>query len=227
MNEYAQRLGMRSTHYDDVDGLPEPQTLHHRPRPGDAAVALIRDFPQYYYIFRHEDFTWNHIKQRNRDSLLWTDPSVDGLKTGHTDAAGYCLIASAQRKGMRLVSVVLHAPKWNSRESDSEALLNYGFNFFETEQVATAQRARFSSPASTSPRRAMPPSARRATSTSRWCAARRPACATSAALDQHAARRAAGGRQRGRRADGRPTAMDRSSGASRSSPWRRSRPAAC
>jgi serine-type D-Ala-D-Ala carboxypeptidase (penicillin-binding protein 5/6) len=139
MNQYAQRLGLRSTHYDDVDGLPEPEHYTTARDLAALTVALIRDFPQYYFIFKIKTFTWDHITQRNRVSLLWTDPSVDGLKTGHTDAAGFCMIASAQRKGMRLVTVVLRAPSWNARLSDSEALLNYGYNFFETEQVATAQ----------------------------------------------------------------------------------------
>ncbi len=139
MNEYAQRLGLKSTHYEDVDGLPMPG---HYTTARDLATLtrdLIHDFPQYYFIFKIKKFTWDHITQRNRVTLLWTDPSVDGLKTGHTKAAGYCLIASADRKGMRLVSVVLHAPSWDARLSDSEALLNYGFNFFETEKVATAR----------------------------------------------------------------------------------------
>lgn len=139
MNEYARRLGLKSTHYDDVDGLPEPDHFTTARDLSTLTVALIRDFPQYYYIFKIKDFTWDHIKQPNRNGLLWTDPSVDGLKTGHTEAAGYCLIASAERHGMRLVSVVLDAPKWHSREADSEALLNYGYNFFETEKVATAR----------------------------------------------------------------------------------------
>jgi D-alanyl-D-alanine carboxypeptidase (penicillin-binding protein 5/6) len=141
MNEYAQRLGLKSTHYDDVDGLPEPDHYTTARDLATLTVALIRDFPQYYYVFRMRDFTWDRIKQPNRNGLLWTDPSVDGLKTGHTEAAGYCLIASAQRHGMRLVSVVLDAPKWHSREADSEALLNYGYNFFETQKVATARAA--------------------------------------------------------------------------------------
>jgi serine-type D-Ala-D-Ala carboxypeptidase (penicillin-binding protein 5/6) len=139
MNADAQRLGLKSTHYDDVDGLPEPGHYSTARDLAALTVALIRDFPQYYFIFRIKTFTWDHITQRNRVSLLWTDPSVDGLKTGHTDAAGYCLVASAQRKGMRLVSVVLHAPSWNGRLADSEALLNYGFNFFATEQVVAAR----------------------------------------------------------------------------------------
>jgi len=139
MNEYARRLGLKSTHYDDVDGLPQPDHYTTARDLATLTVALIRDFPQYYYIFRIKDFTWDHIKQPNRNGLLWTDASVDGLKTGHTEAAGYCLIASAQRHGMRLVSVVLDAPKWHSREADSEALLNYGYNFFQTEKVVTAR----------------------------------------------------------------------------------------
>jgi len=141
MNEYAQRLGMKSSHFVDVDGLPDPQHYTTARDLATVANALIRDFPQYYYIFGMKDFTWNHIKQPNRNGLLWTDPSVDGLKTGHTDEAGYCLIASAKRNGTRLVSVVLKAPKWHSREADSEALLNYGFNFFQTEKIATARAA--------------------------------------------------------------------------------------
>jgi serine-type D-Ala-D-Ala carboxypeptidase (penicillin-binding protein 5/6) len=139
MNEYARRLGMRSSHFADVDGLPDPQHYTTARDLATVANALVRDFPEYYYIFGMKDFTWNHIKQPNRNGLLWTDPSVDGLKTGHTDEAGYCLIASARRNGMRLVSVVLDAPKWHSREADSEALLNYGFNFFQTEKVASAR----------------------------------------------------------------------------------------
>jgi len=141
MNEYAQRLGLKSSHFVDVDGLPDPQHYTTARDLATVANALIRDFPQYYYIFGIKDFTWNNIKQPNRNGLLWTDPSVDGLKTGHTDEAGYCLIASARRNGTRLVSVVLKAPKWASREKDTEALLNYGFNFFQTQRIATAHAA--------------------------------------------------------------------------------------
>ncbi len=139
MNEYAARLGLRSTHYADVNGLPVPD--HHTTARDLATLtaAIIRDFPQYYPIFKIKKFTWDNITQRNRVTLLWTDPSVDGLKTGYTKAAGYCLIASAQRHGMRLISVVLGAKSWNARLRDSEALLNYGYSFFRTEQVATAR----------------------------------------------------------------------------------------
>jgi D-alanyl-D-alanine carboxypeptidase (penicillin-binding protein 5/6) len=141
MNEYAQRLGMKSSHFVDVDGLPDPQHYTTARDLATVSAALIRDFPQYYYIFGMKDFTWNHIKQPNRNGLLLTDHSVDGLKTGHTDSAGFCLIASADRNGTRLVSVVLKAPTWHSREADTEALLNYGYNFFETQKVATARAA--------------------------------------------------------------------------------------
>ncbi len=139
MNEYAARLGLHSTHYADVNGLPVPD--HHTTARDLATLtaAIIRDFPQYYSIFKIKKFTWDHITQRNRVTLLWTDPSVDGLKTGYTKAAGYCLIASAVRHGMRLISVVLGAPSWNARLRDSEALLNYGYSFYRTELVATAR----------------------------------------------------------------------------------------
>ena len=138
MNDYARRLGLHSTHYEDVDGLPVPDHYTTARDLSELAIDLLRDFPRYRFIFKIKKFTWDHITQRNRVSLLWTDPSVDGLKTGHTEAAGYCLIASADRKAMRLISVVLHAPSWDARLSDSEALLNYGFNNFETEKVVTA-----------------------------------------------------------------------------------------
>lgn len=138
MNVYAQRLGMKATHFDNSDGLPSPT---HYTTAHDMAIlanALIRDFPEYYYLFSLREFTWNKIKQPNRNGLLESDPSVDGLKTGHTDSAGYCLVTSAHRNGMRLVSVVMGAPSTRAREDASEALLNYGYTFFETKHVITA-----------------------------------------------------------------------------------------
>ncbi len=132
MNGYAQRLGMRGTHFEDSSGLPSP---NHYSTARDLATlsrALIRDFPEYYGTFAVREFTWNNIRQENRNGLLERDPSVDGIKTGHTDTAGYCLISSAMRSGMRLISVVLGSPSVQARESGSAALLNYGFNFFET-----------------------------------------------------------------------------------------------
>ncbi len=139
MNDYAKRLGLNSTHYEDVDGLPKPDHYTTARDLATLASDIIRDFPQYYFIFKIKKFTWDHITQRNRVSLLWTDPSVDGMKTGYTDAAGYCMVTSADRHGMRLVTVVLGAPSWDGRVDDSEALLNYGYNFYENENVAAAR----------------------------------------------------------------------------------------
>ncbi len=138
MNGYAQRLGMRGTHFEDSSGLPGP---NHYSTARDLATlsrALIREFPQYYGTFAIREFTWNNIRQENRNGLLERDPTVDGIKTGHTDTAGYCLISSALRSGMRLISVVLGSPSVQARESGSAALLNYGFNFYETVPVKKA-----------------------------------------------------------------------------------------
>ena len=139
MNDYAHRLGLNSTHYEDVDGLPKPDHYTTARDLATLASDIIRDFPQYYFIFKIKTFTWDHITQRNRVTLLWTDHSVDGMKTGYTDAAGYCMVVSAERNGMRLVSVVLGAPSWNGRVSDSQALINYGYNFYENENVEAAR----------------------------------------------------------------------------------------
>ena len=139
MNGYAQRLGMHGTHFVDASGLPSPE---HYSTARDLAIlarAIIRDFPEYYSLYSLREFTWNNIRQENRNGLLARDPSVDGLKTGHTETAGYCLISSAQRAGMRLVSVVLGAPSVPAREAGSAALLNYGYNFYET---VTLRKAR-------------------------------------------------------------------------------------
>jgi D-alanyl-D-alanine carboxypeptidase (penicillin-binding protein 5/6) len=132
MNAYARRLGMPNTHFADASGMPSPE---HYSTPRDLATlarALIRDFPEYYGLFSLREYTWNNIRQQNRNGLLDRDPSVDGLKTGHTDSAGYCLVSSARRQGTRYVTVVLDTPSFKAREDASEALLNYGFNFFET-----------------------------------------------------------------------------------------------
>jgi D-alanyl-D-alanine carboxypeptidase (penicillin-binding protein 5/6) len=138
MNEYARRLGMQGSHFVNSDGLPAPD---HYTTPRDMATlasALIRQFPQYYGLFSLREFMWNNIRQGNRNTLLGKDPSVDGLKTGHTDAAGFCLVSSANRDGMRLVSVVMGAPSERAREEASSALLNYGYTFFESIRVKTA-----------------------------------------------------------------------------------------
>jgi serine-type D-Ala-D-Ala carboxypeptidase (penicillin-binding protein 5/6) len=134
MNSYAKRLGMAGTHFVNSTGLPAE---NHRSTARDMAVlaaAIVRDFPQYYAMFAERQYTYNGITQNNRNGLLNRDPSVDGLKTGHTESAGYCLVSSAKRDNMRLISVVMGTKSERAREDASAALLNYGFNFFETKQ---------------------------------------------------------------------------------------------
>lgn len=139
MNEYARRLGMKNSNFQNSDGLPAP---NHYTTASDVALlaaALIRDFPQYYPLFSLKQFMWNNIRQDNRNGLLDKDPTVDGLKTGHTDNAGFCLASSANRNGMRLISVVMGAPSVKAREEASAALLSYGYTFFETLRVKGAR----------------------------------------------------------------------------------------
>jgi D-alanyl-D-alanine carboxypeptidase (penicillin-binding protein 5/6) len=139
MNEYARRLGLKSSHFENADGMPSPDHYTTARDTATLASALIRDFPQYYPLFGLREFMWNNIRQENRNGLLGKDPSVDGLKTGHTDSAGFCLASSANRNGMRLVSVVMGAPSVKAREEASAALLNYGYTFFETVRVKAAR----------------------------------------------------------------------------------------
>lgn len=141
MNQYAQQLGMRHTHYVNATGLPNPKHYTTAHDTALLAKALIRDFPEYHHFFAEKKYTYNNIEQYNRNKLLWRDPSVDGIKTGHTEEAGYCLVSSAHRGGMRLVSVVMGAHNEEARLSDSEALLNYGFRFFETHRLYKAGQA--------------------------------------------------------------------------------------
>lgn len=138
MNQHAERLGMKDTFFVNSTGLPDP---NHRTTARDLAKltrALIHDFPEYYRWDSEKEFTYNGITQQNRNKLLWRDASVDGVKTGHTEEAGYCLIASALRNGMRLISVVLGTASENARANESQSLLNYGFRFFETYQLYQA-----------------------------------------------------------------------------------------
>ena len=132
MNAEANRLGMTGTHFENSSGLPAPQHYTTARDMSLLAIAMIRDFPQYYKYYSIREFEHNGIKQQNRNGLLEKDPTVDGLKTGHTDSAGYCLVTSALRDGMRLVSVVLGSTSMKSRENASAALLNYGFTFYDT-----------------------------------------------------------------------------------------------
>jgi D-alanyl-D-alanine carboxypeptidase (penicillin-binding protein 5/6) len=135
MNSNAKRLGMSGTHFENSSGLPSPQHYTTAHDMSLLASALIRDYPQYYKYFSVREFEYNGIKQQNRNGLLEHDPTVDGLKTGHTDSAGFCLVTSALRDGMRLVSVVLGASSIKGREGASDALLNYGFTFYDTKLV--------------------------------------------------------------------------------------------
>ncbi len=138
MNEYAKRLGMKATNFVNSDGLPAPD---HYTSARDMAVlanALISEFPDYYRWYSIREFTWNNITQHNRNGLLLRDPTVDGMKTGHTESAGYCLVTSAKRDNMRLVSVVMGSDSIKGREDASAALLNYGYTFYETAKVKSA-----------------------------------------------------------------------------------------
>lgn len=138
MNEYARRLGMKGSNFENSDGLPAPNHYTTARDMATLADALIREFPQYYPLFSLREFQWNNIRQGNRNTLLGKDPSVDGLKTGHTDSAGYCLATSALRSGMRLVSVVMGSPSEKARADASAALLSYGYTFFETLRLKAA-----------------------------------------------------------------------------------------
>ncbi len=148
MNAEAQRLSMKGTHFADVNGMPSPG---HYTTAGDLAVLsahLIRDYPEYYSIFSIKEFTYNKIKQPNRNRLLWIDPTVDGLKTGHTQGAGYCLIASAKRPlqgvadaSRRLVSVMMGEEKEHERVQDSMKMLNYGYSAYDTVRLFKANQS--------------------------------------------------------------------------------------
>jgi D-alanyl-D-alanine carboxypeptidase (penicillin-binding protein 5/6) len=141
MNTHARRLGMTHTHFVNSTGLPDPE---HYTTPKDiakVAAATIREFPEWYAWYAEKQFTFNNIKQHNRNKLLWRDDSVDGIKTGHTEAAGYCLVASAEREGMRLIAVVMGTDSENTRAEESQALLSYGFRFYETHRPYQAGKA--------------------------------------------------------------------------------------
>ena len=132
MNFYANQLGMESSSFRNSTGLPDPDHYMTARDAATIARAIITEFPEYYMWYSQREFTYNDIEQPNRNLLLWRDESVDGLKTGYTEAAGYCLVTSAERSGMRLVSVVMGSHSAEARANDSQALLNYGFRFFET-----------------------------------------------------------------------------------------------
>lgn len=141
MNQFAQRLALTHTFYTNSTGMPGEGHLTTARDMAKMATALIRDFPEYYRLYSEKAFTYNEITQQNRNLLLWRDASVDGMKTGYTQAAGYCLIASAEREGMRLVSVVMGTSSKKARANESQKMLNYGFRFYATHQVYPANQA--------------------------------------------------------------------------------------
>jgi serine-type D-Ala-D-Ala carboxypeptidase (penicillin-binding protein 5/6) len=132
MNKEAARLGMKNTHFTNTTGLPDPNHYSTAHDLTLLATAIIRDFPEYYPLYSIKEFAYNDITQTNRNRLLWLDPHVDGMKTGWTKAAGYCLVTSAIRDKRRLVSVVMGAESANARSMESQRLLNYGFQFYDT-----------------------------------------------------------------------------------------------
>lgn len=138
MNQHAERLKMNATHFNNSTGWPDKD---HYTTARDLAIlsqAIINDFPKHYSEYKEKEYTYNNIRQYNRNRLLWLDPRVDGLKTGHTEAAGYCLISSAKNDNMRLISIVLGTKKDDARIAASRKLLNYGFRFFETKLIYDA-----------------------------------------------------------------------------------------
>lgn len=141
MNREAQRLGMTNTNFSNSTGLPDPQLYTTGNDLARLATAIIRDFPEYYSLYSLKEYTYNEIKQPNRNRLLYMDPTVDGMKTGHTSSAGYCLVSTAQRGPRRLISVVLGAASDTVRAQESLKLLNYGFQFYDTVKLYSADEA--------------------------------------------------------------------------------------
>jgi serine-type D-Ala-D-Ala carboxypeptidase (penicillin-binding protein 5/6) len=142
MNREAERLGMKNTKFRNATGLPDPQHYTTAQDLYLLAAALIRDFPkEYSQYYSQKEFRYNNITQPNRNRLLWLDPSVDGMKTGHTEAAGYCLIASSNRSGRRLISVLLGSTSESTRAQESQKLLNWGFQFFDSVKLHPANQS--------------------------------------------------------------------------------------
>jgi len=135
MNLEAARLGMKNTHFVNSTGLPDPQHYTTARDLSLLASAIIHDFPENYPLYSIKEYRYNNITQPNRNRLLWLDPNVDGMKTGHTESAGFCLITSAKRNNRRLISVVLGTTSDNARTMESQKLLNYGFQFFDSIRI--------------------------------------------------------------------------------------------
>ena len=132
MNQEAKRLGLTNTHFMNATGWPAPEHYSSALDMAKLARAIVIEDPKHYALYAEKEFLWNGIKQPNRNLLLWRDPSVDGLKTGHTEEAGYCLVASAQRNGQRFIAVVFGTASEAARAAEAATLLGYGFNFFES-----------------------------------------------------------------------------------------------
>lgn len=132
MNSHAQRLGMSNSHFENATGLPGENHVSSARDMAIMAKAIIEDDPEHYSLYKEKEFVWNGIRQPNRNLMLWRDSTVDGLKTGHTDEAGYCLVASAKRDDMRLISVVMGTASEQARAAETQKLLTWGFRFFET-----------------------------------------------------------------------------------------------
>lgn len=141
MNEEAKKIGMKNTHFMNPTGMPTPGHQASAEDLAKLAQAIIKNSNKYYPIYRQKEFTYNNITQGNRNALLFTDPTVDGLKTGHTDEAGYCLAASSKRGDMRLISVIMGTKSAQQRADQSRELLNWGFGHFTTKIVAPKQQA--------------------------------------------------------------------------------------
>jgi D-alanyl-D-alanine carboxypeptidase (penicillin-binding protein 5/6) len=135
MNQEASRLGLTGSHFMNATGLPEANHYSTTRDMAHLGTALIRDFPELYKLHSIKSYEYNSIEQFNRNKLLWRDESVDGIKTGYTEAAGYCLVASARQEDMRLISVVMGASSVKSRTKAARALLRYGFRFFKTRRL--------------------------------------------------------------------------------------------
>ncbi|KAA8735490.1 D-alanyl-D-alanine carboxypeptidase PBP5/6 [Acinetobacter qingfengensis] len=146
MNQEAERLGMKNTHFENATGMPAQGHYSSALDLANLARHIIRDSSKYYPIYSEKEFTFNGIKQGNRNALLYTDPSVDGLKTGHTSEAGYCLTASSKRGPMRLITVIFGANSIQGRADQSRQLLNWGFSNFETVNIRPAKQALATTP---------------------------------------------------------------------------------
>ena len=138
MNQTAQQLGMTNTHFENSTGLPAETHLTSAHDMAILGQALIRDYPEHYAIYAEKEFVYDNHRQLNRNRLLWRDSTVDGIKTGHTQAAGYCLVASAKRDGMRLIAVVMGTSSEEVRAREAQTLLSYGFRYYETTRIFTA-----------------------------------------------------------------------------------------